>query len=288
MAKDTNVSSGGLARIRSAYASLTPTERKVADYCLEKPEEIIYLSVTQLGERCGVGEATIIRFSQAVGFTGYQALKLSLALELASRQESAVCGTLAPDDSMETLINKITAMNASALQDTSRMVHPRTLEKAVEAISKAKRLFFVGVGTSGITALDAQSKFLRIGMVAFALSDAHHQLMAMANVGPGDTCVGFSHSGSTKDTVDCMRLAKANGAFTIAVTDAFKSPITEYADIVLLTSSAEDPLQGGSMRSKLAQVHMIDLLYTGVAHRLGDAIVELKKKTALSVVDRLY
>ncbi|MGB4636192.1 MAG: MurR/RpiR family transcriptional regulator [Limnochordia bacterium] len=288
MAKEMNVSSGGLARIRSAYPSLTPTEKKVADYCLEKPEEIIYLSVTQLGERCGVGEATIIRFSQAVGFSGYQALKLSLALELATRQESAPCGTLAPGDSMEALSEKITAMNASALQDTSRMVHPQTLERAVEAMIQAKRLFFLGVGTSGLTALDAQSKFLRIGMLAHAFADAHHQIMAMAHVDEEDVCVGFSHSGSTKDTVDCMRLAKENGAFTIAVTDVVKLPITEVSDVVLLTSSAEDPLQGGSLRSKLAQVHMIDLLYTGVAHRLGEAVVELKKRTALSVVDKLY
>ncbi|MGI6694534.1 MAG: hypothetical protein ACOX46_12235 [Limnochordia bacterium] len=62
----------------------------------------------------------------------------------------------------------------------------------------------------------------------------------------------------------------------------------ELSDLVLLTGSAEDPLQGGSLRSKLAQVHMIDLLYTGVAHRLGQEVVELKKKSALSVVDKLY
>ncbi|WP_461370459.1 MurR/RpiR family transcriptional regulator [Candidatus Darwinibacter acetoxidans] len=288
MAREISLPAGGFARIRSAYPSLTPTEKKVADYCLEKPEEIIYLSVTQLGERCGVGEATIIRFSQAVGFSGYQALKLNLALELANKQENGTGGTLTADDSMETLIEKITAMNASALHDTSQMVRPAALEKAVEAIIKAKNLFFVGVGTSGLTALDAQSKFLRIGMIAHALADAHHQIMALAHISKEDLCVGFSHSGSTKDTVDCMRLAKKNGAFTIAVTDVVRSPITEVSDIVLLTSSAEDPLQGGSLRSKLAQVHMIDLLYTGVAHRLGDKVVELKKKTALSVVDKLY
>ena len=54
-------------------------------------------------------------------------------------------GTLPSDASMETLIERVTAMNVSALQDTSRMVHPRTLEKAADAIIKAKRLFFVGV-----------------------------------------------------------------------------------------------------------------------------------------------
>lgn len=288
MAKEPLIGSGGLALIRSAYPNLTPTEKRVADYCLQHPEETMYLSVTQLGERCGVGESTIIRFSQAVGFTGYQALKLSLAIELTGKQQREPMGTLPSDASMETLIERVTAMNVSALQDTSRMVHPRTLEKAADAIIKAKRLFFVGVGASGITAKDAQSRFLRIGMLAFCLSDAHHQLMVMAHLTKQDVCVAFSHSGSTKDAVDCVRLAKQNGAFTIAVTDAFKSPITEHADIVLLTSSAEDPLQGGSLRSKLAQVHMVDLLFAGVAHRLGREVVDLQKKTALSVVDRLY
>lgn len=279
---------GGFARIRSAYPSLTPTEKRVADYCLQHPEQIIYLSVTQLGERCAVGESTIIRFSQAAGFSGYQDLKLNLALELPARANKAVEGTLSSGDSMQNLIEKITTMNVGALQDTSRLVNPRTLEEAIKKILQADRLFLLGVGVSGITAIDAQSKFLRIGLLAFAFADSHLQIMSTAHVRSSDVCIGFSHSGSTKDTVDTMRLAKQNGAFTIAVTDIVKSPITEVSDLVLLTSSTEDPLQSGSLRSKIAQVHMLDLLYTGVALRLGDQAVESRKKTALSVVGRLY
>ena len=84
-----------------------------------------------------------------------------------------------------------------------------------------------------------------------------------------------------------MRLAKENGACTIAITDAVKAPIIEASHLVLLTGSTEDP-QGGSLRSKIAQVHVLDLLYTGVALRLGSEAVELRKKTALSVVEKLY
>lgn len=288
MAYEINKKIGGLAHIKSAYPSLTPTEKRVGDYCLEHPEEIIYLSVTQLGERCGVGESTIIRFSQAVGFSGYQDLKLNLALELATRQNNAVGDKLCDDDSPENIIEKVTAMNVSALQDTTRLINPETLNLVVNKILGARRLYLVGVGTSGLTALDAQSKFLRIGMLTHALSDPHHQIMAAAHITPDDVCIGFSHSGSTKDTVDTMRLAKKNGAFTIAVTDIVKSPITEVSNLVLLTSSTEDPLQGGSLRSKIAQVHVLDLIYTGVALHLGDSVVDLTKKTALSVVDKLY
>lgn len=189
---------------------------------------------------------------------------------------------------MEALIEKVAAMNMSAIRDTSQLINPDSLDKAVEEILKAKRLFFFGVGTSGITALDAQSKFLRIGFLAYALADSHLQIMSAAHVGPGDVCIGFSHSGSTKDTVDTMRLAKENGACTIAITDAVKAPIIEASHLVLLTGSTEDPLQGGSLRSKIAQVHVLDLLYTGVALRLGSEAVELRKKTALSVVEKLY
>lgn len=188
---------------------------------------------------------------------------------------------------MEALIEKVAAMNMSAIRDTSQLINPDSLDKAVEEILKAKRLFFFGVGTSGITALDAQSKFLRIGFLAYALADSHLQIMSAAHVGPGDVCIGFSHSGSTKDTVDTMRLAKENGACTIAITDAVKAPIIEASHLVLLTGSTEDP-PGRLLRSKIAQVHVLDLLYTGVALRLGSEAVELRKKTALSVVEKLY
>lgn len=281
---------GGFARIKSVYPSLTPTEKRVADYCMEHPQETIYLSVTQLGEKCGVGESTIIRFSQAAGFSGYQDLKLNLALELPTNayQHEPIDGTLEPDDSTQILIQKVTTMNVRALQDTAKLIDPQALEQAIVRIVQAKRLFLVGVGTSGITALDAQSKFLRIGRLAFANSDAHLQIMSVANAKEGDVCLGISHSGSTKDTVDSMRLAKKNGMFTISVTDIVKSPITEISDLVLLTGSAEDPLQGGSLSSKIAQVHVLDLIYTGVARHLGHEAEDSRRKSALSVVDKLY
>lgn len=138
-------------------------------------------------------------------------------MELSARNHKTVEGSLAPGYPIQTLIEKVIAMNVSALQDTSKLINPGALEEAVEQIIQATRLFLFGVGTSSITMQDAQSKFLRIGIFALASSDPHHQIVTTAHVGPGDVCIGFSHSGSTKDTVDAIRLAKQNGAFTIAV-----------------------------------------------------------------------
>lgn len=284
----TGFSRGALARIRSAYDSLTPTEQKVADYCLKKPEEVIYYSVTQLGDKCGVGESTIIRFAQSVGFSGYQDLKLNLAIDLQPSGRPAEDITIHADDSLRSLVDKVTRINIDVLRDTAALIREEDLERAVQLIIDAQRVFFFGVGSSGLTALDAGSKFLRIGIPSLVWPDAHLQMISAAHLGPGDVAVAFSHSGSTRDTVESVAMAKKREASTICITDSARSPITEWADVVLLTSSAEDPLESGALRSKIAQVHVLDLLYTGVAVKLGEKAVESRRRSALAVVDRLY
>lgn len=278
---------GGLALIRSAYPALAPAEQRVADYCLANPEKVIYLSVTQLASICNVGESTVIRFCQASGFAGYQDLKLNLAVDTASSAEPLV-SNLSANDSLSSLIEKVTYLNTCALKDTASIMNANALEKAIDAISSARKVEFYGVGASGITALDAKYKFIRIGINCDAPQDGHIQAMSAANLGSGDVAVGISHSGSTRDTVDSVRIAKQNGATVICITDISVSPITNVADIVLLTSSAESPLQSGALRSKIAQVHVLDLLYTGVVLKLGKKAEKATERTARAVVDKLY
>jgi len=74
-----NNNKGGIPRIRSEYSSLPPSEKKVADYVLENPENIIYLSVSELADKVNVSDSTIIRFCKNVGFKGYQEFKLFVA-----------------------------------------------------------------------------------------------------------------------------------------------------------------------------------------------------------------
>ncbi|HHV53978.1 MAG TPA: MurR/RpiR family transcriptional regulator [Firmicutes bacterium] len=276
-----------MAGIRSVYPSLAPAEQKVAYYVLEHPEEVIYASVTQLAEACGVGESTIIRFCQSVGFRGYQDLKLALAM-----QQREAPGTIQediqPDDPLPLVIEKVSYANVQIIRDTARMVDAGALERAIDTLVRARRVEFYGVGASGVTALDAKYKFLRIGFVCDAYVDSHLQAMSAATLQPGDVAVGISHSGSTKDVVDSCRVAARAGATVIAITDYKRAPITEVAHITLLTACREKPLGSGTLRSKIAQIHVLDLLWTGVALRLGERALEYTRKTAEAVVDKLY
>lgn len=278
---------GGLVRIRSVYHTLAPAERKVADFVAGHVSEVIYMSVTQLAERVGVGDSTVIRFCQNAGFRGYQELKLVLARDLVEPSED-LSGGISPADSLEVMSRKVGSANKTALEDTIRILEIEELDRAITALIKARKIEFFGVGPSGLTALDAKYRFLRLGLSCDAVSDSHIQLMSAALLDERDVVVGISFSGSTKDVVQVVSNARMRGATAICVTAYARSPLANEADIRLVTASAETPLGSGSLRSKIAQLHILDLLYTGVAMRLGSTGRAYTELTAEAVLDKLY
>ncbi|MCL6443293.1 MAG: MurR/RpiR family transcriptional regulator [Alicyclobacillus sp.] len=273
--------------IQSVYSSLSSAEQKVADVVLADAEAAVYSSVTDLAERAKVGETTVIRFCRKLGFRGFQEFKLAVAQDLVSPTEH-VHGQIEDDDSIEVMCQKITAFNTQALQDTLSLLQTEQLERAMDALIRGRRLFFFGVGSSGITASDAKYRFMRLGFNADCASDAHVIAMNAALVGKEDVVVGISTSGSTKDLVDAVRIAKENGAFIICVTHHARSPITQHADAILLAASKETPLQGGAFSSKLAQIHVLDILSTLVAMRRKEQTFRAIEQTAKSVLEKLY
>ena len=124
-----------------------------------------------------------------------------------------------------------------------------------------------GVGASGFVALDLQMKLQRIGKAAFGWTDPHMAISSAALRQQGDVVIGLSHTGTTVDTIDVLREARSHGATTIAVTNFPWSPITEVADVVLLTAARETAFRSGAMTSRIAQLTLIDCLFTTLAQQ---------------------
>lgn len=86
-------------------------------------------------------------------------------------------------------------------------------------------------------------------------------------LGPDDLAVAISNSGTTGDTLDMLRTAKARGATTVAVTNNPNSPLAAEADHVLLTAAHESVFRAGATASRLAQLVVVDCLFIGLAQR---------------------
>lgn len=283
----TQTNANSIAMMHSILPSLSKAEQKVATSVLKDPSQTVYSSITDLALLAGVGETTIIRFCRKLGYSGFQEFKLSIAQDLVSPKQQ-VYGKIEEGDSVDVMCRKMTMFNTQALEDTIGLLDEKELQKATDALMRGRRQYFFGVGSSGITAQDAQYRFMRLGFDAHYASDAHIISMNCALVTEADVVVGISTSGSTKDLVDAMRIAKNNGAFVICLTNHARSPVTSYADAILLAASQENPLQGGAFASKLAQIHLLDILSTIVSIKQQDSTIKALKQTAQAVIDKLY
>jgi DNA-binding MurR/RpiR family transcriptional regulator len=149
------------------------------------------------------------------------------------------------------------------VRETVRQLDLAVLDKVVGA----PRVNLYGVGASGIVALDLQQKLHRIGRVVHAWPDPHSALTSAALLGPGDVALGISHTGSTRDTIDCLTKAKSVGATTVAITNFPRSKIARLADHVLTTAARETTFRSGAMASRIAARTLVDCLFVAVAQR---------------------
>lgn len=97
---------------------------------------------------------------------------------------------------------------------------------------------------------------------------------AAASLGKGDVAVLVSYTGQTPDMLETFKVLRQTGATTIAITRYGRNPISDGADIPLCVSSAETALRSGATGSRIAQLNVVDILYTAVSGRTYSQIKE--------------
>ncbi|MBT6097849.1 MAG: MurR/RpiR family transcriptional regulator [Marinovum sp.] len=252
-------------RIQTNYGLLKNAERKVADFLMQNPGLLLESSITEFSRQLGVSEATISRFSKAIGYDGYPALKLSIA---AGTSRSAPLPNMPTEinegDSISEMGRKLQATLSLSIQMTNSSLDLNALEEAVEKIGGAKRLIFIGVGGAASICVEAMHLFVKAGRQAESISDGYTQIAAATSLNEGDTLVGVSHTGQTRSVAHALSLAAKNGAATVAITSDKKSEVARAADTVLTTwnsQSKQVPLFGDFLEGRMSQLFLIDLVY---------------------------
>jgi DNA-binding MurR/RpiR family transcriptional regulator len=273
------VDASPLVKIRSLLPGLARAEQRVAKVVLDNPATVAHRSITEVAEAAGTSETTVTRFCKAIGIGGYPELRIALAADTArtsARVDHSLGDDIGLSDDLRQVVGKVAFADARAVEETAEQLSVETLQAVVEAVAGAGRVDVYGFGASAFVAFDLQQKLHRIGRVCFAWNDTHIALTSAAVLTSADVAVGISHTGSTSETVEALRVAKEHGATTVALTNFPRSPISEVADHVLTTAARETTFRSGAMASRIAQLTVVDCLFIGVAQKHVDSA-----KTAL-------
>ena len=259
-----------LSKIRAVYGNMGRGEKKIADYILKHPKDVIHLSISEMASVCGCGDATVFRFSKRLGYRGYQSLKIGIAQETVSFPDGGA--SITGEDSCFKIFEKRASEITKAMESTRRVLKPEEMDKAVKAIIGADHIALFGLGNSAPIALDAQHKFLRAGLNAAAYCDNHMQAIVASHLHSGDVAFGISHSGSSVDIVEALKLARKVGATTICITNYGQSPIVKVSDICLFTCAEETRYTILAMSSRVVQLNIIDAIYTYILYHSERAV----------------
>lgn len=275
-----------LALIRSSIDSMRNSEKKVAKCVLGNPEAVITSSITELAEKSGTSEPTVIRFCRKLGLGGYMELRLNLARDLPSSQY--IYENISDSDSLAGIVGKVLSAHREAISNTLNKLNLDDLDAAVRALQSARRIEFYGLGGSAIVARDAHHKFFRLGIPCVAYDDTHMQVMSASLLSSEDVVVVISHTGSTKDIIDSAKIARKTGAKIIGIIGNENSPLLKFCDIGLSVHSQEAALRLAPITSRLVQLAIVDVLFVAVAMKNFNGTKERLDRVKRSLVDKRY
>ncbi|GAA2753621.1 MurR/RpiR family transcriptional regulator [Amnibacterium kyonggiense] len=252
-------------RIRARWDDLPAATLRVAQVVLDDPRLVLDLRIDELSERAGASPATVTRFCRQIGYSGYVALRMSIATELG--RSDALGGAadigraFGPDDTAEDVRSTLLAAATRSMQQTAGSVDLALLRRVAEALTASRHVDLYGVGSSALAAEALATRLYRIGVACNVWSEVHAGLTSAAVQDEDCVAIGYSHTGRTAETIQMLREAGDQGAVTVAVTNDPTSPLAEVAELVIQTAAFEQFLQPDDLAAYYSQIYVGDLLY---------------------------
>lgn len=263
-----------LSQITQMYDTFTPVEKRIADLMIDQPVKVVNLPIKEIAKMAGTSEAAIVRFSKRLGLSGIKVVKVELARELHTIDIEKKPSKIEFTDSVEVLKEKVFNNSIQALYNTEKILSPKIIDDAAQAIIKAKRMMIFGVGIAQVVGEDFRLKLAQIDKLAYLANDSFTAVSMLANFEPGDVLFAITSSGRSKEMIEVIKYAKKQKITIILLTQKVPSPALRMADIALAMAKEESNFKVGTMTVRLVQLAIIDAVYLRIGSIQSEAVIK--------------
>lgn len=252
-------------RLNAGLETMSPSEQRVSRYFQNNREEVLFASASALAKKTGTSDATVIRTAKALGFSGMEDLRRTLAAEL--RQNLSPASRLASTldevgDDLQAAFNVTLDIHQKAIEDLRRDVTSEQFETAVQFISNAQRLLIFGIGPSSAMATYFEIQLGRFGIEALSLTQTGLLLAdGLQKLRKGDLLVVFAYSRVYRELATLLAQADRLGVKKILITDTLGGTLRQRVDLVLSVARGRADL----LSMHTATLGLIEALLVGLA-----------------------
>ncbi len=265
---------GVVARIQSLLPTLQPSERRVAEAFLARPDWAIEASSQESGTAAGVSRATVVRTCQRLGFTGYPQLRVLLARALGMDRAAGPGADSAPG-----VLREFYRTVADSLDVMTALLDDDSVDRAVAVLAGAHRILVAGNGLSAPVAAEAAMRLTSAGHPADAPPDYMTQQIQARLLDTGDACLIVSGSGATDTSLRVAEAARAAGAPVVALTSFGRSPLAELATVTLVTGMRQTSFSDEITKSvRVPQTLPVNALVQALVARYPQAAADAQAR----------
>lgn len=252
------------ARIRRRYPEMSEADRKLADVLVVQDRQLAAYTATELAALAGVSKASMARFIRRLGFTDFNAFRQQAREQVS--EESPLY--LMQQDGAEHSLAQHAQADAARLLALAGSIDEPTLERAVDLLARARRVWVAGYRNSHMTAFYAHALLAQARSGAHLLNDAAaRDADILADIATDDLLLAVDFRRRTRRMAQVARIAAESGARIVVLTDSSATPLAERADAVLRCPHPGSPI----FDSYVAAVSLVNLLATRLVGRTRDA-----------------
>ena len=259
------------------------TEKKIGNFIIHHPKEIVDMTVGELAKECQVSEASVSRFCKKIDMKGFHHLKISIAKEMVSQSEDDELSNHISVDDLEQSLKNILANKVAELTQTVSMMNSENLQDILKRINNAQNVLFAAVGNTVPVAMDGAYKLNQIGISAVLTPVWETQLAYSYNLSPDDVVIAIS--GESTGVINILEAAKQKKATTISITNSEKSTIAKISDYHITTATREKLFLDEYRFSRVSATMVIEVLYlflTSMRKESYDSIIQHESSIAFT------
>jgi len=224
-------------RLESRFTDLTKSERAIASYLLASHDEAAFLSAAELSHRLGISAATVVRFARTVGYDGYPSLRRDLQSIFRVKTTPAVRlrhKLQELSSAQGHIFAKIVEMEVDYLTEALHTIEAADMDRAVQVLLGARRIFTYGIGPSRMLAELAELRLRRFGITTLAMTASGRDLVeTLQLLEPTDALLAAGFQRIPAELKAVMGHARAVGCPSILITDTLGATFREHASVIL-------------------------------------------------------
>jgi DNA-binding MurR/RpiR family transcriptional regulator len=266
-----------LDQISAKYRTLSPRQRKVAEYLFHNLDKALLLNSAQLAAKAEVSQATVTRFISVLGFSGFPKFKHAIGQKLLADFSTSTRLVQSAEalEGRTSLFTDILRGDIDNIWELRSRISEDNFEKSVKTLCSAGTLYILGLRSSHALAFYLAFNlrfFLRsVHLIDLGVGDIPERLR---DAGPSDVLVAISFKRYTREVVRITEKLKKKGTFILGITNSDLSPIAQLSDMALIAQTKISTY----FESFTAPMSLLNALITAIAIRERErALPELDK-----------